>query len=113
MELEEYVEQIELLDNLKQKGSETIVVGDDSDGKKSSKKKKGTAESSTKKSGKLNTHKKSHFSGKPKYGIFFVCCANSLVVLRKLITPRTKLTMKLKKLQEKERNARALTILTL
>eukprot|EP00957_Ditylum_brightwellii_P095074 7240734-Ditylum_brightwellii.AAC.1 len=40
MELEEYFEHIELLDNLKQKGSETIVVDDDSDGEKLSKKKK-------------------------------------------------------------------------
>eukprot|EP00957_Ditylum_brightwellii_P205208 15342851-Ditylum_brightwellii.AAC.1 len=41
-----------------------------------------------------------------------VCCANSLAVMRKLITPRTKLTRKLKKLQKKERNVSALTILT-
>eukprot|EP00957_Ditylum_brightwellii_P087002 6622045-Ditylum_brightwellii.AAC.1 len=33
MELEEYFEQIEFLDNLKQKGLETIVVDDGSDGK--------------------------------------------------------------------------------
>eukprot|EP00957_Ditylum_brightwellii_P044217 3355302-Ditylum_brightwellii.AAC.1 len=38
VELEEYFEQIKLLDNLKQKGSETIVVDNDSDGKKLSKK---------------------------------------------------------------------------
>eukprot|EP00957_Ditylum_brightwellii_P117642 8973354-Ditylum_brightwellii.AAC.1 len=49
MELEEYFEQIELLDNLKQKRSETIVVDDDSDGKKLSKKEKSKAEPSTKK----------------------------------------------------------------
>eukprot|EP00957_Ditylum_brightwellii_P068378 5191056-Ditylum_brightwellii.AAC.1 len=47
MELEEYFEQIKLLDNLKQKGSETIVVDDDSGNKKWSKKKKGKAEPST------------------------------------------------------------------
>eukprot|EP00957_Ditylum_brightwellii_P005232 399605-Ditylum_brightwellii.AAC.1 len=41
MELEEYFEQIELLDNIKQKGSDTIVVDDDSDDKKLSKKKQG------------------------------------------------------------------------
>eukprot|EP00957_Ditylum_brightwellii_P021283 1605667-Ditylum_brightwellii.AAC.1 len=40
MELKEYFEQIELLNNLKQKGSETIVVDNDSDGKKLSKKKR-------------------------------------------------------------------------
>eukprot|EP00957_Ditylum_brightwellii_P207124 15351586-Ditylum_brightwellii.AAC.1 len=40
MELEEYFEQIKLLDNLKQKGLETIVVDDNSDGKKLSKKKR-------------------------------------------------------------------------
>ena len=49
MELEEYFEQIELLDNLKQKGLETIVIDDESDGEKLSKKKKGKAEPSTKK----------------------------------------------------------------
>eukprot|EP00957_Ditylum_brightwellii_P160880 12249145-Ditylum_brightwellii.AAC.1 len=90
MELEEYFKQIELLDNLKQIGSETIVVNDDSDGKKLSKKKKGKAETSTKKGGKQNAHKrKSHFPGQPKHGKFFVCCANSLAVLRKLIAPKT------------------------
>ena len=57
-----------MLDNLKQKGSETIVVDDDSGNMKLSKKKKGKAEPSTKKSGKQNAHKKSHFSGQPKYG---------------------------------------------
>eukprot|EP00957_Ditylum_brightwellii_P077117 5860894-Ditylum_brightwellii.AAC.1 len=31
MELEEYFKKIELLDNLKQKGSKTIVVDDNSD----------------------------------------------------------------------------------
>eukprot|EP00957_Ditylum_brightwellii_P117581 8967609-Ditylum_brightwellii.AAC.1 len=41
MELKDYFEQIELLDNLKQKGLDIIVVDDDSDGKKLSKKKKG------------------------------------------------------------------------
>eukprot|EP00957_Ditylum_brightwellii_P112985 8615693-Ditylum_brightwellii.AAC.1 len=45
MELEEYFEQIELLGNLKQKGSEIIVVDDDSDSKKLSKKRFGGAES--------------------------------------------------------------------
>eukprot|EP00957_Ditylum_brightwellii_P191288 14564748-Ditylum_brightwellii.AAC.1 len=49
VELEEYFEQIELLDNFKQKGLETIVVDAESDGKKLSKKKKGKAEPSTKK----------------------------------------------------------------
>eukprot|EP00957_Ditylum_brightwellii_P173800 13231425-Ditylum_brightwellii.AAC.1 len=68
MELEEYSKQIELLDNLKQKGPETIVVDDNSDGKKSSKKNKGKTEPSTKKAGKPNANKKSQFSGKPKYG---------------------------------------------
>eukprot|EP00957_Ditylum_brightwellii_P151141 11508282-Ditylum_brightwellii.AAC.1 len=38
MGLEEYFEQIEMLDNLKQKGSETIVVDNNSNGKKLSKK---------------------------------------------------------------------------
>eukprot|EP00957_Ditylum_brightwellii_P039144 2959914-Ditylum_brightwellii.AAC.1 len=90
MELEEYFERIKLLDNLKQKGLETIVVDDDSDGEKISKKKKGKAETSTKKCGKQNAHKrKSHFSGQPKHGKIFVCCTNSLVLLRKLITPKT------------------------
>eukprot|EP00957_Ditylum_brightwellii_P064328 4882097-Ditylum_brightwellii.AAC.1 len=68
MELEEYFEQIKLLDNLKQNGLETIVVDDSSYGKKLFKKKRGKTEPSTKKSGKPNAHEKSHFSGKPKYG---------------------------------------------
>eukprot|EP00957_Ditylum_brightwellii_P179823 13698339-Ditylum_brightwellii.AAC.1 len=68
MELEEYFEQIELLNNLKQKWSETIVVYDNSDGKKLSRKNKGKTEHSTKKGGKQSAHKKSHFSGQPKYG---------------------------------------------
>eukprot|EP00957_Ditylum_brightwellii_P107544 8205248-Ditylum_brightwellii.AAC.1 len=67
MELEEYFKQIKLLDNLKQKGSGTIVVDNNSDCKKLSKTKKGKAEPSTKKGGKPNAHKKFHFSGKPKY----------------------------------------------
>eukprot|EP00957_Ditylum_brightwellii_P082589 6279824-Ditylum_brightwellii.AAC.1 len=75
MELEEYFEQIELLDNLNQKGSETIVVDDNSDGKNLSKKNKGGTDPSTKKGGKLNAHKKAYFSGKPKYGKkFCVLC---------------------------------------
>eukprot|EP00957_Ditylum_brightwellii_P191285 14564716-Ditylum_brightwellii.AAC.1 len=72
MELEEHFEQIELLDNLKQKGSENILVDDNSDSKKLSKKNKGKTEPSTKKGGKPNAHKKAHFSGKPKYGS--KCC---------------------------------------
>eukprot|EP00957_Ditylum_brightwellii_P016756 1261360-Ditylum_brightwellii.AAC.1 len=47
MEFEEYFEQIKLLNNIKQKGSETIVVDDNSDGKKSPTKNKGKTESST------------------------------------------------------------------
>eukprot|EP00957_Ditylum_brightwellii_P054917 4161929-Ditylum_brightwellii.AAC.1 len=57
MELKEYFEQIELLDNLKQKGLETIMVDDNSDGKKLSKKNKGRTEASTKKGGKQKAHK--------------------------------------------------------
>eukprot|EP00957_Ditylum_brightwellii_P097448 7421919-Ditylum_brightwellii.AAC.1 len=75
IELEEYFKQIELLDNLKQKKSETIVVDDHSDGEKLSKKKKGKVEPSTKKGKKPDAHKKSHFSRTPKYGNkFCVLC---------------------------------------
>eukprot|EP00957_Ditylum_brightwellii_P079472 6043691-Ditylum_brightwellii.AAC.1 len=70
MALEGYFEKIILHHNLKQKGLETIVVDDDSYGKKSPNKKKGKAEPSTKKGGKQNTYKKSHFSGQPKYESF-------------------------------------------
>eukprot|EP00957_Ditylum_brightwellii_P032882 2493170-Ditylum_brightwellii.AAC.1 len=68
IELKEYFEQIELLDNLKQKGLETIVVDDNSDGKKLSKKNKGRIEIPTENGGKPNAHKKAQFPGKPKYG---------------------------------------------
>eukprot|EP00957_Ditylum_brightwellii_P128592 9809683-Ditylum_brightwellii.AAC.1 len=75
MELEEYFEQIELLDNFKQKGLETIVVNDNSNDKKLSKKNKGRSEPSTKKGGKPKAHKEAHFSRKPKYGNkFSVLC---------------------------------------
>eukprot|EP00957_Ditylum_brightwellii_P015858 1194327-Ditylum_brightwellii.AAC.1 len=129
--LEEYFEQIELLDNIKQKGPDTIMVDDDSDDKKLSKQIKGKGEPSNKRSGKQNTHKKkSHFSGQPKHGnkLCVLCkqlgsaetthntkdCKHHKVIMEKcfkksskrmsvheLFASNQKLTKKLKKLQKK------------
>eukprot|EP00957_Ditylum_brightwellii_P180932 13784658-Ditylum_brightwellii.AAC.1 len=94
MELEKYFEQIELLDNLKQKGSETNVVDDGSDGKKLSKKNKGRTEPSTKKMESQMHIRKLIFLGNQNMGTNFVCCARSLAVLILLKTSKTASTTK-------------------
>ena len=84
-----------MLDNLKQKGSETIVVDDNSDGKKLSKRIRVGQNPPLKKVERQMHIRRLIFLGNQNMGTNFVCCASSLAVLRLLTTPKTASATKL------------------